>query len=204
MFSIHAFQKDAPIRVSPLSVSRYHRLGGGDIDRAILYDVLMPQLVKQNRLSQFELSFEDKKKFIEPPLLSVAEALKISLCSEVARLKEFDKYDSADKATLLVKLTGRHECKLKDRVVELQSPTLSAAQFERLLAPFLDQDLLFARESEYLLTLSIFAPLQDALTRTGLDRSAIDYCLMVGGSSLIPQVREEVERFFTGGRLYAR
>ena len=80
VFSIHASEKEAPIKISPLSVSRYHRPGGGDIDRAILYDMLIPELVEQNGLGQFDLSFEDKKKFIEPALLSVAEALKISLC----------------------------------------------------------------------------------------------------------------------------
>lgn len=44
------------------------------------------------------------------------------------------------------------------------------------------------RETEYRLTCSIFAPLQDALDRAGLDPKEVDLCLPVGGSSLIPQV----------------
>jgi tetratricopeptide (TPR) repeat protein len=46
------------------------------------------------------------------------------------------------------------------------------------------------------LTQSIFSPLLDALNRAGKDPHEIDFCLMVGGSSLIPQVKKAVESFF--------
>ncbi|GAI07671.1 unnamed protein product, partial [marine sediment metagenome] len=49
------------------------------------------------------------------------------------------------------------------------------------------------------LTQSIFAPLEDALDRAEMESYEIDFCLMVGGSSLIPQVRESVEKFFQKG-----
>jgi molecular chaperone DnaK len=201
VFAIRSSRDEAPISVSPLAVSRYHRLGGGDIDAAIVHEVLIPELMKQNALDEFELSFEDKKKLIEPALLSLAEALKISLSLEVERLKRFEAYEGADKNSISVKQPGRHECGLKDRTLELQSPTLSAARFEELLEPFLDHDLLYARETEYRLTGSIFAPIEDALKRAGLDPGQVDYCLMVGGSSLIPQVRAAVASYFGSGRL---
>jgi molecular chaperone DnaK (HSP70) len=85
--------------------------------------------------------------------------------------------------------------------LELQSPSLSAAQFEKLLVPFLDRQLLYARETEYRLTCSIFAPMQDALDRSALEVKEIDFCLLVGGSSLIPQVAHAVAEFFTGARV---
>ena len=50
--------------VTPLAVSRYHRLGGGDIDAAILHEVLMAQLLDQNGLDPGELDFEDRKRVI--------------------------------------------------------------------------------------------------------------------------------------------
>ena len=65
-----------------------------------------------------------------------------------------------------------------------------------MLQPFLDSDMLHARDTEYLMTCSIFAPLQDTLERAGLEPDDVDCCLMVGGSSLIPQVAEAVGRFF--------
>ena len=78
---------------------------------------------------------------------------------------------------------------------------MSAAQFEELLKPFLDCDLLYARETEYRLTCSVFAPLQDALDRSGLGPKDVDYCRRVGGSSLIPQVQDAVRSYFTKTRL---
>ena len=64
-----------PLDVAPLTVSRYHRLGGGDIDRAIIHQVLLPQLLEQNNLKPLDLDYEDKKNFIEPALTAVAQAL---------------------------------------------------------------------------------------------------------------------------------
>jgi molecular chaperone DnaK len=201
VFAFEASREGAPIKISPLSVSRYHRLGGGDIDAAILHEVLIPELIKQNALGEFDLSFEDKKKFIEPALLGLAEALKISLCTEISRLKQFDRYDDADWSMIASRQPGIHNCVLRGRTLALQSPKLSAAQFEDLLESFLDRDLLYARETEYRLTCSIFAPLQDGLERAGLQVGEVDYCLMVGGSSLIPQVQAAVKQFFSHAQL---
>lgn len=185
-----------PLNVSPLAVSRYHRLGGGDIDAAIVHDVLVPALCEQNAIKPLDLTFEDKKIHIEPALLGLAEMLKVGLCIEVKRLIGFGRYDSADKNAVVKTQPGVHTCKLGERTLKLTSPKLTAAQFEAVLKPFLDRDLLYARETEYRMTCSVFAPLQDALDRGGLDPVRVDYCLMVGGSSLIPQVFEGVKQFF--------
>lgn len=189
------------LQISPLAVSRYHRLGGGDIDRAIVFEILLPQLLEQNKMKPHDLTFEDKKNFIEPAYLGVAEALKTGLCTEISRLESFGQYATADKTKVTKKQPGLHVCRLKDRTLELQSPSLSAAQFEKLLIPFLDRELLYARETEYRLTCSIFAPVQDALDRSTLDAMGIDFCLLVGGSSLIPQVAQAVAKFFGSARV---
>jgi len=133
-------------------------------------------------------------------LLGVAEALKIGLCNEITRLRAFAQYDFSDKANVVKTQPGSHACKIGDRVLQLNSPTISAAQFERLLEPFLDTDLLYARETEYRLTCSIFAPLQDALDRSKLTAEDIDLCLLVGGSSLIPQIPDAVAEFFANAK----
>lgn len=188
------------LQVSPHAVSRYHRLGGGDIDRAIVFDVLLPQILEQNSLKPHDLSFEDKKNFIEPAYLAVAEALKIGLCTEISRLDSFGQYADADKTTLVKKQPGLHVCQLNGHTLQLHSPSLTAAQFETLLTPFLERELLYARETEYRLTCSIFAPVQDALDRCGLAPENLDFILLVGGSSLIPQVAKAVARFFPKAR----
>lgn len=201
VFELAVPQKGSPLKISPLSVSRYHRLGGGDIDRAIVYDILIPQLLTQNNLSNFDLSYDDKKNYIEPQLLSIAEALKIGICSEISRLHSFNKYETTDKNNLVKVQPGVYNCRLRDRTLTLKSPQLTAKQFEDILEQFLDRDLLYARETEYRLTCSIFAPLQDALDRSNLSPEDIDYCLMVGGSSLIPQVVWAVKDYFQNAKM---
>ncbi len=193
---------DGRITASPLSVSRYHRLGGGDIDAAIVHEILIPELISQNRLRKGDLGFEEKKRRLEPALLSLAEALKISLCTEIARLEAFDHYGVAERQSLAVTQPS-FQCQLQgwNRPFTIRRPSLSAVRFDELLKPFLDSDLLYARDTEYRLTCSVFAPLQDALDRAGLDREAVDCCLMAGGSSLIPQVRHAVSSFFKDARL---
>lgn len=201
IFRLELFNNTDPLGISPLSVSRYHRLGGGDIDTAIVYEVLLPQLIEQNNLDEFELSFEDKKKIIEPTFLSLAESLKIGLCIEIQRQIKFNKYDRTDKNSIVKKHPGSYQCRLKNRVLTLQSPKLTAQQFEDILEPFLDTDLIYAKETEYRITCSIFAPLQDAIDRSELDKTDIDYCLLVGGSSLIPQVVNAVTDYFPKSKI---
>lgn len=191
----------APLSIAPLSVSRYHRLGGGDVDRAIVHEVLIPQLMEQCGLNRFDLSFEDKKITLEPQLMSMAESLKISLCREITRRQRLGVYDDVPRESVTVKVPGVHPCRLRDRELSLQGPVLSAARFEEILRPFVDVDLLYARKTEYRMTCSIFAPLADALERGDLQREDIAFCLLVGGSSLIPQVVSAVSSYFPAAKI---
>lgn len=199
LFQLLPAKPGRPVRIAPLSVSRYHRLGGGDIDRAIVAEVLLPQLIEQNGPNARDLDYAQKFNIVIPALLGAAESLKIGLCHEIARLKKLDLYDEK-RPTLVRKIPNFYSCSLPSRKLRLQSPTLSAAQFDKVLEPFLNKDFLYARETDYHMTCSIFAPLQDALERSGLEGKDVDLCLMVGGSTLIPQVRETVEGFFSKAR----
>jgi len=186
------------ITMSQLSVSRYHRLGGGDIDTAIVHEHLIQLLLEENSLSPLDLTWAQKKRGLESQLLGKAEALKIALCKEVERLKKFGKYDQSDKTKIVTKQPPL-TCKLGKDQYSLSKPSLSAAEFEKLLEPFIDWEFPWEIETEFRLTQSVFAPLQDALYRAGKEDHEIDFCLMVGGSSLIPQVRDAIEQYFHKG-----
>ncbi len=203
LFELRGRKSGAPagVDVAPLSVSRYHRLGGGDIDRAIVVEVLIPQLLEQNGLEPHDLDFRSKSDCVIPALLGCAESLKIGLCREVARLKKFGRYEE-EHSRLVQKNPGVYPCTLRDGTAfRLQSPTLSVVDFDNVLKLFLDRDLLHPRESDYLMSCSVFAPLQDALARASLDSGEVDYCLLVGGSALIPQIAEAVDDFFVAARI---
>jgi len=186
--------------IAPRSVSRYHRLGGGDIDRAIVHSCLIPQLLEQNGLGRYELSYEQKKFVVEPALLGVAESLKEGLCTEIRRLEAFGKYEH-ERPQFEKAYPGSWPILVGDRKLQLGSPKLAATTFEEILEPFLEPDLLYPRETEYVSSCSIFAPLQDALDRAGLDPAEVGLFLLVGGSSLIPQVRTAVGAHFPNASL---
>ncbi len=183
------------VLMSQIAVSRYHRLGGGDLDTAIVHEALIPRLLKENGLAPLDLTWAEKKRGLEPQLLGTAEKLKESLCRGINHLRRLRKYDKVDKEKVKARCSSV-DIYLGKRSFYLSDPTLSAAEWEKILEPFLDRDLLFARQTDYRLTQSIFAPLQDALDRAGRNPEDIDFCLMVGGSSLIPQVRDAVEEYF--------
>jgi Tfp pilus assembly protein PilF len=68
--------------------------------------------------------------------------------------------------------------------------------FCNVLKPFIDMDVLYGKETEYRQTLSVFAPIHDALDRSNLAPDEIDICLLVGGSCLIPQIKDGLSSFF--------
>ena len=201
IFRLQRAEEPGKLHIATLAVSRYHRLGGGDLDAAILYEVLVPQLLQQNGLSIFDLEYREKKREVEPALIGVAEQLKIKMSNEVRKLQGFGTYDDADRSQIIVRQPGTLSLTVAGKMLNLSSPTLSAEQFEKTLGPFLDHDLLYARETDYRLTCSIFAPVQDALDRAGVAPQSVDLCLMVGGSSLIPQVIQALDEYLPNARI---
>ncbi len=205
IFRVGMQQEDAPgITVAPRAVSRYYRVGGGDIDAAIVHEVLIPQLIAQEGWSVHDLDYDIRKRKLEPALLSVAERLKIGLCEQIRRLKAFGKYTEEEKSHVVQILSGTWPCPIPEHPdLKLHNPQLTATAFERVLEPYIDTDHLYTRETEYFLTCSVMAPIQDALDRAGLTPEDIDLLLLVGGSSLIPQVEETVEAFFSDAEMLA-
>ena len=193
---------DGPVKTALLATSRYHRLGGGDLDAAIVFEHLIPMLLSQNGLSRLDLTWTEKKKLLAPQLLGTAEALKVALCREVERLEAFGRLDDSARTSLTASQPDL-TCLVNGRELSLRGPSLSLQRFEQLLAPFLDRDHLYLRETEYRLSQSIFAPLEDALERARTGREELDLVLLVGGSSLIPQVRAATTGYFSQAKVLA-
>ncbi|BCW98715.1 MAG: hypothetical protein KatS3mg024_1542 [Armatimonadota bacterium] len=191
VFRVSRGKKKSRLEIAALSVSRYHRLGGGDIDASIVHDVLIPQLIQQNGIGPHDLTFDEKRLYVEPALMGVAESLKIKLCIELERLRKFGR----DAKDLTAKLPGVFKCPIQENDYVLESPAMSLSQFNQVLEPFLDHDVPCVNEGEYYTTCPIFLPVADALSRSDLDPEDVDYCLMVGGSSLIPQVVDGIREF---------
>ena len=182
--------------ISTRAVSRFHRLGGGDIDRAIVHEALIPDLCAENGMSGRELDYDVKRLVLEPSLLAAAESLKVQLCKKIDEARSLGGRDEAAEEQLVATLPSMPPIHGLGRTFTFTRPKLNGTDFSRVLKPFLDHDLLYCRENEYFLTNSLFSPLKDALDRAGLDRSVISMVLVVGGSSLIPQVQDAVRAYF--------
>jgi len=119
----------------------------------------------------------------------VAESLKIGLCQEIARRRGLDLPLDGDLAR---SYPSTIDLPVAGDTFRLSRPALSLADFERALAPFLDRMILSPQAAEYRQARSIFAPLTDALSLGDLEPDDIALCLLVGGSSSIPQIADAV------------
>ncbi|HEV2207393.1 MAG TPA: Hsp70 family protein [Verrucomicrobiae bacterium] len=188
------------VDIEAKAVSRYHRLGGSDFDAAIIHEVLIPALLKENNLPARHFEWGDRKRILEPALRGCAEALKEGLCREVAQLHLHGRYQSADKTTIAAKQMAT-AVRVGETEYLLAEPRLTAAKWEEILEPFLSTELLHVRQTDFCQTLSIFAPISDAMERARLTVADVHFVLMAGGSSLVPQVQWAVEKYFPAAKV---
>jgi molecular chaperone DnaK len=182
---VHADRATQRLELANLSIARYEHLGGDNVDATIVERVLLPQLLRQNRIDSLDLTFEEKKERVLPQLLEVAEALKLELCGEEPRDLP---------RSILIQLPPRPGRPLESLV--LQNPAMSRADFDKVLEPFLDSDFLCPRDTELTPVASVFGPVRNALQGARLEPQHIDALLLVGGSSLIPRVETALRAHF--------
>lgn len=182
-------QDDVVLAPRLLATSRYHRIGGGDIDRAIVHDHLIPGLMRRYGLKRSEVSFKERRRVIEPVLLPVAEQLKLALCRRLRSL-------GPGNAAVEVVATGDTMIDWKGRELWLSDPTLDRETFEKLLAPFIDRCPGKVPSDEYVERDSVFRPIRQVLSRVGLEPGDVDLVVLAGSSSLIPQVRAAIVQAF--------
>lgn len=174
-----------------LATSRYHRLGGGDIDRAIVHDVLIPQLLAQHAIQAWDVPWSVRRGELERQLLDVAERLKIALNMRLGEYRDAGMDPPTELGVSAVDMPvdcdGRH--------LVFKQPTLNVAAFNKLLVPFLDPEPLPDAGDEYVLRNSVFAPVLQAMVRAKLDRRDLTGVLLCGSSSLLPPVQRAMQKF---------
>jgi len=198
LFSLSHDKDGTAVGIAPRAISRFHRLGGGDIDAAIVYDVLIPQFMSQNGLERLALGYAAKKQYVEPALRNVAEQLKIGLSKEIERQRSLN---LAIVPSLEKVIATRRRIILPDRELEFAAPRLTLGEMTRVLDKFLDQFSQAPSSDEYRMAQSIFAPIDDALMRAELDADDIDFCLLAGGSAGMPQVVDALGEYFANAKL---
>ena len=193
--ALFTLQASATAALAPrlLATSRYHRIGGGDIDRAIVHGHLIPALLERYRLERTAVSFADKRRRFEPVLLPVAEQLKRALCQRLRAQRE----NGDDANAVEVISAGDHGIEWNQRELFLSDARLDQATFEKLLRPFLDPNPDKPASDEFVERDSVFRPIHQVLARAGLGPEAIDLVLLAGSSSRIPQVQDALRDYFS-------
>lgn len=184
-------------------VSRFHRIGGSDIDDVLAYEVLLPELLKQNEIKPFELNYKQKRDNVLPVLTSVAEVLKKKLSDKVNMQKKLGQFDETD-GSLAVSLPAPTQVNTGHEdygVISLNNPTLTLDDTKQAVGRFLNIAWLRPEEGEYFQATSIFAPINDCLSRAGWTKEHVDHILLVGGSSLYYGVSEALIKSFPDANL---
>ena len=191
LFTLQA-SETAALAPRLLATSRYHRIGGGDIDRAIVHGHLISTLLERYRLDRTAVAFADKRRRFEPVLLPVAEQLKRALCQRLRAQRE----DGIDAAAVEVVSAGDHCIEWDDRELFLSDARLDEATFEKLLRPFLNPHPDKTASDEFVERDSVFRPIHQVLARAGFGPESIDLVLLAGSSSRIPQVQDALQAYF--------
>ncbi len=201
IMNIVADKDSKSFRRSSKAVSRYHKLGGADIDAAIVYEVLIPKLCSENGIAESELGYADKKNILEPNLISVAENLKIMMANTIRRQRAMSEY-AVPSNDITVSLPQTLKIEVHGQLLSMTKPSLSLEEFNSVLQPFLDEDLTYITETDYRSFTSIFSPIDDTLSHSALEKEDIDFILLVGGSCLIPQVEDQIREYFPNARVH--
>jgi len=166
------------------AISRFTALGGDDLDRAIARFILLPQLLLS--APDFDPELRDIEERLIPRLQPTAERLKLAAIkwlierdiNTLAQVRNQEAVPFEDLPIPAFKIRGQD--------LSLQRPSLSLAQLADSMKPFVE------RYDPDISTAHVFAPVADAIDKSGLEAEDLEAVLFIGGSAANPVVRTAV------------
>jgi molecular chaperone DnaK len=186
-----------------LSISKFEKLGGDDIDRYIVLEYLLPQLYEENGFDEKDFRTPEISKSLVPKLMKAAEQLKIMICNTVG-LQMFDKILPATAiSSTSVALGYSIEIDSRKGLLTLTEPKLSYKQFAEAMAVFTKTGTQRtirkgAGHDEFI---SVYNPIYSALNKANLKKEDVDYVLFIGGSSKNPYIQASLREGFSDSDL---
>jgi len=184
-----------------LSISKFEKIGGDNIDRLIATEHLFPQMLNENGRKKEDFRTAEKKHIITR-LLKTAEQLKILICENIALQANNRTLPATATSKAYVSLGNSIKIDTRKGYLTLTEPRLSYAEFSEVMKVFLkstnslmpyrteiveDEDYEFG---------AIFSPVQSALKKASLSKDEIDYVLLIGGSCKNPYVQAALKAYF--------
>jgi molecular chaperone DnaK len=179
-----------------IAISQFEQLGGDDIDRAIVKEILLPQLAKQNNISVEEIRENNYKKILLPKLQAVAEQLKIKVCKAVSSNKVGQELPNLINSTERINFLQTIDFILPKQIMKFENPSISPKEFTDIMKKFTSETLAFNFQDDVESLKSIFTVINSALLKANIEHGSIDLVLLIGGSSYNPYIQTALYRHF--------
>lgn len=179
-----------------VSISKFTKLGGDDVDRYITYKYIMPRFLQLNNLKAEDFRTKELQ-HIATQLYKVSERLKILICKKISNkmnnveIPVFLK-NSSDKETISVPI-----------MVATRKGSLSENDFYLTNKELYDAMSIFVKKSQLPVKIkgqedynNIFMPIESAIKKANVNRMEIDYVLLIGGSAQNPFIQEKLKKDF--------
>jgi molecular chaperone DnaK len=185
-----------------LSISKFEKLGGDDIDRLIAINYLFPQLLKESVMNKDDFRTPEKNRIVSQ-LLKSAEQLKIMICENISLQTNNRILTAIATSKDYVSLGNRIEIDTRKGLLTLTEPKLSYAEFNEAMKTFLKSSTIVQLKTKIIEEefATIFSPIQTALKKASLTKDEIDYVLFIGGSSKNPYVQAALKEYFIESEL---
>ena len=180
------------LHIETLAISPYRRLGGDDVDRAIMNDIVWPTICSKEEKAQ--LSTAVVEAVGDTMILSVARRLKEQICNDVQRLVQEHGQWPDLKNLKKVRADLKIGAQFAVPGLNLQRQyALTAEEFEHLvMLPFIDVPTDIDDENDC--PQSLVRPILETLARAAIAPGELDLVILNGVSSMNPFVRRMLEQ----------
>jgi molecular chaperone DnaK len=184
-----------------IAISKFEQLGGDDIDKKIVREVLLPQLLKQNSIDPEDIRTPEYNKILLPKLQPIAEHLKIQACKAVARNLVGRELPSLAKSEEKITLNQNFQFVLPKYRLEYSIPSMSFKEFSKIMQQFTTETSEYDFEDDLESVKSIFTVISSALQKANMTNDELDLVLLIGGSSYNPYVQTSLRNYFKQSEL---
>ncbi|WP_417197784.1 Hsp70 family protein [Bizionia sp.] len=192
------FRRDSGITISNVAISRYNDLGGQDVDLLLAEEYLLPQVIKV--IPNFDsLDIGEVRNTLLPQLTVIAEDLKIGICNAMSLKAGRGNVNGLDLSE--IKTTRNNNIvTLTNQEYNLGDLKLTAEKFQELFVKFFrGKNYTFKYFDKTITTIS--SSISEIIEKAEETLDAVDFALLVGGSSFNPLLGALTQEKLTNAKL---